>query len=148
MLAPADVQATTLQRFINGWKGWTPEGFLASWTHDCTQQTLPFSLAAPIRSRADSESIFPMMMSFISDFQLEIHNVVHDVTRGKAAIYAISNATTPFGPYRNEHALFLWFDESGEKVQRIEEMFDDAAMRDFQPKFEKYIAQQSARTDG
>jgi hypothetical protein len=56
----------------------------------------------------------------------------------------VSKADTPFGPYTNEHALFLWFDETGEKVQRIEEMFDESAMKDFQPKFEKYLAQKTA----
>lgn len=67
------------------------------------------------------------------------------MAQGKAAIYAIAKADTLLGPYNNEHALFLWLDESGEKVEKIEEMFDDAAMKDFLPKFEQYVAQQKAQ---
>ncbi|KAI0013979.1 hypothetical protein F4779DRAFT_639150 [Xylariaceae sp. FL0662B] len=142
MPAPAEVQAATLERFIEGWSGWTPEGFLASWTSDCTTKTLPFSAGVETRTREESERIFPLMMSCLTNFQLRVHNVVHDPAQGKAAVYAVSKADTPFGPYNNEHAIFLWFDNSGEKVQKIEEMFDDVAMKDFLPKFEKYLAHQ------
>ncbi|KAI1635393.1 hypothetical protein F4809DRAFT_453304 [Biscogniauxia mediterranea] len=141
MPASAEVQAATLNKFIEGWGGWTPEGFLASWHGDCTTKTLPFSAEVPIRTRAETESVFPMMMSFVTNFQLTVHNIVHDVAHSKAAIYATAKADTPFGPYTNEHALFLWFDETGQKVSKIEEMFDSDAMKDFLPKFERYTAQ-------
>lgn len=72
--------------------------------------------------------------------QLTIHNVVHDTTYDKAVIYAFAEADTPFGPYHNEHALFLWFDESGEKVKKIEEMFDTVVMKDILPKINAYVA--------
>jgi hypothetical protein len=74
--------------------------------------------------------------------QLTVHNVVHDVAGGKAVIYALSKADSPWGPYRNEHALFLWFDESGEKVRKIEELFDTVVMNEFLPKIQQYAAQQ------
>jgi len=66
---------------------------------------------------------------------------VHDATQGKASIYAVTDAESPFGRYHNEHCVFLWFDENGEKVERIEEMFDQIFMNDFLPKLEKYIAE-------
>jgi hypothetical protein len=66
------------------------------------------------------------------------------VARGNAAIYALTKADSPFGPYSNEHALFLWFDKSGEKVQKIEELFDTVVMKTFLPKIEQYVAQQKA----
>lgn len=77
--------------------------------------------------------------------QLKIHNIVHDTARGKAVIYALTKADTPVGPYSNEHALFIWFDESGKKVQKIEEMFDSVVMKDILPKLEKYKAEQQAQ---
>ncbi|KAI8944953.1 hypothetical protein F4801DRAFT_158887 [Xylaria longipes] len=83
----------------------------------------------------------PMLMSFLSNFQLTVHTVVHDAPRSKAAIYVVAQADLPVGPYSNEHALFLWFDDSGEKVKRIEEMFDETAMTDFMPKFQTFVAQ-------
>lgn len=70
MPAAAEVQAATLQRFIDGWKGWAPEAFLEVWSDDCTQKTLPFSLDAPIRSRDYYVEVFPTVMSFITNFQV------------------------------------------------------------------------------
>ena len=67
--------------------------------------------------------------------------------QGKAVIYAVTKADTPFGPYNNEHSLFLWFDETGENVQKIEEMFDAVVMKDFLPKLEQYVAQQKAQAE-
>lgn len=74
--------------------------------------------------------------------QLKVHNIVHDSAHGKAVIYAVTNADTPVGPYANEHALFVWFSESGEEISRIEEMFDSAVMKDFLPKLGQYMADQ------
>lgn len=45
-------------------------------------------------------------------------------------------------PYHNEQAVCLWFNESGE-INKIEEMFDNAFMNDFLPKFHDYMAQKA-----
>lgn len=66
---------------------------------------------------------------------------MHDAAQGKASIYAVTDAESPFGPYHNEHSVFVWFDESGQQVKRIEEMFDQIFMNNFLPKLEKYIAE-------
>lgn len=84
------------------------------------------------------------MVSFKYE-QFKVHNIVHDVANGKAVIYALTSANTPFGPYQNEHALFLWFDEDGKKVEKIEEMFDGVFMKDFMPKLEKHLAEHDAK---
>jgi hypothetical protein len=55
-------------------------------------------------------------------------------------IYAIAKADTPFGPYQNEHALFMWFDDAREKVVKIEEMFDTVVMKETLPKLDQYLA--------
>ncbi|KAG6358774.1 hypothetical protein INS49_012293 [Diaporthe citri] len=145
MPAPAEVQAATLDEFIKGWEGWTPRGFLDTWSNSCTQKTLPFSANVPTRTKDHTEHLFPILMSLLTDFQLTVHNVVHDVANGKAAIYAFTKANTPVGPYQNEHALFLWFNEDGKKVEKIEEMFDGVFMKDFMPKLEKHIAEHEAK---
>lgn len=77
-----------------------------------------------------------------------MHNIVHDAAHSKAAIYAITRAETPFGPFGNEHAVFLWFDESGEYVERIEEMFDAVAMKEFLPKISQYVAERDGVNAG
>lgn len=73
MPAPAEVQAATLEKFIKGWSGWTADGFLASWSNDCTQTTLPFSSAVPVRTRAHTEKLFPVLMSVLTNFQVSGH---------------------------------------------------------------------------
>ncbi|PHH92986.1 hypothetical protein CDD83_2819 [Cordyceps sp. RAO-2017] len=145
MLATAEAQAATLERFIQGWSGWTPDGFLATWSEDCTQKQLPYRYGVPLRRRKDVEHLFPILMSLMTNFELTVHNIVHDTAHGKAVIYAATKADTPFGPYENEHSLFVWFDETGGKVQKIEEMFDTLVMQEFQPQIENYLAQLKAQ---
>lgn len=161
----AAAQAATLDKFIKGWASWTPEGFLATWADGCTQQNLPFSSKSPIKTRPDVEHLFPQLMSILTNFevrlmykenkgaypdpaQFKVHNVVHDVAAGKACIYALTKADAPWGPYSNEHALFLWFDESGEKVTKIEELFDNVVMNDVLPRIHQEVARRNAAANG
>lgn len=65
-----EIQAATLHRYIDGWIGWTVDGFLASWSEDCTQQALPFSSGKPPLSRAQAEQLFPHLMSVMTDFKV------------------------------------------------------------------------------
>jgi hypothetical protein len=41
--------------------------------------------------------------------------------------------------------VFVWFDESGENIAKIEEMFDAAFMDEFLPKFHHYMAEKMQR---
>lgn len=41
--------------------------------------------------------------------------------------------------------MFVWFDESGEKINKLEEMFDSVVMRDILPKLEQYKAEKQAK---
>jgi hypothetical protein len=66
---------------------------------------------------------------------------VHDSARGTAAVYATSQADTPFPgeKWTNEYAIFLSFSEDGTKVSRLEEMMDSAFYQSFVPKFQRYL---------
>lgn len=77
-----------------------------------------------------------------------MHNIVHDAANGKACIYALTKADAPWGPYSNEHALFLWFDETGEKVTKIEELFDTVVMADVMPKMIAEAKRRRAAVEG
>jgi hypothetical protein len=74
MPAPAETQTATLNKFIDGWKGWTPDGFLASWSEDCAQVTLPFSSGVAPRTRAITEELFPKLMSILTNFEVRVHH--------------------------------------------------------------------------
>jgi hypothetical protein len=66
----AEVQAATLDKFIQGWAGWTPEGFLATWADGCTQQNLPFSSKSEVKTHAHVEHLFPVLMSILTNFEV------------------------------------------------------------------------------
>ncbi|ORX99968.1 hypothetical protein BCR34DRAFT_606450 [Clohesyomyces aquaticus] len=133
MPAPAEAQAATLERFIKAWGKWTPQ-FLEEWSEDLTFSTLPFSYGKPTRTRAQVQERYLLLIATPTNFQLKIHNVAHDASQGKAAIYAFTKADTAFGPYENEQAVFISFDESGQKVNKIEEMNDTAFRKEWDPK--------------
>ncbi|KAF2232859.1 hypothetical protein EV356DRAFT_560196 [Viridothelium virens] len=142
MPAATEIQKQSIEEFISGWKSWNPSTFLDTLSSDCTQTALPFNSGKPTRSRAELEQLFPILMSTLSKFELTIHNVVHEPTKSQAALYSMAEADTPFGPYKNEQAVFLWLNEEG-KVSKIEEMFDSAFMNEFLPKLQQYMAQKS-----
>ncbi|KAL9094350.1 MAG: hypothetical protein Q9165_003491 [Trypethelium subeluteriae] len=82
-------------------------------------------------------------MEILTNYELEICEIVHDAPRSKAVIYATSKADTPFEDFKwtNEYAVFLSFTEDGKKVKKMEEMVDTAFYREFFPKFQNYLSQ-------
>ncbi|KAG6165915.1 hypothetical protein E4U11_008600 [Claviceps purpurea] len=133
MSTPAQIQADTLKRYIAGWGGWTMESFFSTLSDDFTQKPLPLSCGEPARGR---EQLYPVLSSLMT--MLTIHNTIHDPSNNAAVVYAVADGDTPFGPYHNEQAVFLWFNSKGDKVAQIEELFDSAFMAEFMPKFKKW----------
>ncbi|TVY84587.1 Monooxygenase ptaG [Lachnellula suecica] len=166
MSAPANIQAATIDKYVAGWKKMSPQEMLATWSGNATQQGLPFTMSQPPKTRAQVEASLPKLSEILLNFKvtvtiyhgyirhfnlthpkLTIHNVVHDPSKGKAVIYAVSQADTPFGvPWRNEYASFLTFDESGEKIVKLEEMVDSAFVKAFLPPFQKYMSEQASQS--
>lgn len=72
--------------------------------------------------------------------QLTVRHVVHDAANNKAAIYASSKGTLPWGNWQMDYAAFLTFSEAGDKVDALEEMLDTARLQEFGPKFGEYLA--------
>ncbi|KAH6629943.1 hypothetical protein B0J18DRAFT_85841 [Chaetomium sp. MPI-SDFR-AT-0129] len=142
MATPADVQQATLARFVAGWKNWSAAEMAQVWSEDYTQAALPFSLGHPPRTRAQVEATLPLLQKVVTDYELTIHNVVHDTAQGKAVVYALSKGTTPFGKWDNEYAVFFTFDQSREHIVKIEEMVDTAFMKEFFPKFQNFVREQ------
>ena len=70
---------------------------------------------------------------------------MHDAEEGKAVIYAVSRADTPFGiEWRNEYACFVTLDATRERIIKLEEMVDSAFMKSFYPVFQKYLSEQAS----
>lgn len=170
MSSTIETQRNTLETFIDGWKGWTPEGMMSTFSDDCTQSALPFTMHQPRRNIEDMRAVLPRLMGVVDNYQvwfavpsvtrcvyiytiqlttfhglslkqLKIHNVVHDTASRKAAVYAISKGDTPFGDWDMEYAVFVEFNEHGDKITKLEEMLDSAFMKEFAPKFHSFMAQ-------
>ncbi|KAI3318564.1 hypothetical protein HD806DRAFT_540176 [Xylariaceae sp. AK1471] len=144
MPAPANIQAATLDKFISGWKKWSPEAWMATWSQDCKQQLLPFSLGVPYRSKAETQVFLPKLMGVLTNYKMDVHEIVHDVARSKAAIYIISTADTPWEDFKwtNEYAVFVTFTEDGTEINSFKEMVDTAFFQQFFPRFQKFLAEQ------
>ncbi|KAK4233719.1 hypothetical protein C8A03DRAFT_47798 [Achaetomium macrosporum] len=141
MPAPAHIQAATLGKFLAAWNDQNAQDTIALWSDDFKQRLLPLSLGTPVQSRAEAEAIYPKLTGSLTNWKLEIREIVHDTARGTAAVYATSQADTPLPgeKWTNEYALFLSFTEDGTKVSRLEEMVDTAFYRHFFPKFQQYL---------
>ncbi|KAL2194790.1 hypothetical protein P885DRAFT_42316 [Corynascus similis CBS 632.67] len=146
MAPSASTQAATLERFLDAWKRWDASAWLATFADDFTQVTLPFGMKVPSRDRTQVEQVLPKLMKVVQDYKLTIHEVVHDAAKNKAAIYCMSEGTTPWGPWAMEYAVFIRFTEAGDRVAHLEEMLDSAFMKEFAPKFGQYLREQSVAT--
>lgn len=69
--------------------------------------------------------------------------MVHDTSKNKAAVYAMSTGDTDFGPWNLEYSTFVTFNGAGDKIARVEEMLDSAFMKEFGPKFGKYLQEKN-----
>jgi len=56
--------------------------------------------------------------------QMEMFDLTVDLQQRKTACWSSLSATTPVGPYSNEYAWFLTFDETGKKITAITEFID------------------------
>jgi ketosteroid isomerase-like protein len=74
--------------------------------------------------------------------QMEIVKIVNDTEEHVAVVHAKGFAETEFAPYRNEYAFFLFFDEEGRKVRRIEEFVDSKFSGGFFEKMQAYLKTQ------
>lgn len=77
MPAPAHVQAATLNKFLEAWKKWDASEWLATFSSDFEQVSLPFSMGMPARSRAEVDLILPKLMESVTNYQVSCHIIAN-----------------------------------------------------------------------
>ncbi|KAF4213578.1 hypothetical protein CNMCM8980_001909 [Aspergillus fumigatiaffinis] len=160
MPAPADIQAATLNKFLAAWREGSAPDTMALWSDDFKQRLLPLSLGeSSFRSRDQAALFYPGLVESLRNWEVRfcsfsqigvsysllVSEYFIDLLApehwGTAAVYATSQADTPFPgeKWTNEYAIFLSFSEDGTKVSRLEEMMDSAFYQSFVPKFQRYL---------
>lgn len=78
MPADAKIQAATLDKFIQGWKEWTPEGMMGVMGEGYTQRTLPFSLGHAPRSKPEVEFMLPKLIDTVKNYKVYLPPVLSE----------------------------------------------------------------------
>ncbi|PTB35082.1 uncharacterized protein TrAFT101_006388 [Trichoderma asperellum] len=136
----ASLQAATIDRFVEGWKINSGEAWTELWADGCTNTILPFSLNCTPMSKSDV--IRSKHFSNISNWKLEVYEILHDTAKGKSAIYATSSADTRFGDFKwaQEYAAFITLTEDRMKIGHITEMVDTAFFAEMGRQSAKFAA--------
>lgn len=70
MPAPEKTQAATLEKFIDAWKRWDAQEWLALFSDEFTQVTLPLGLGIPSRPRAQVAQVLPALMATVKSYEV------------------------------------------------------------------------------
>lgn len=70
---------------------------------------------------------------------MEIQKIVNDSDQHMAVVHAKGYGETPVGSYKNEYAFFLYFNEQGTKVVRVEEFVDSEFSNTFFERVGEYM---------
>ncbi|KAH0594815.1 hypothetical protein MHUMG1_07650 [Metarhizium humberi] len=139
----ASLQAATIDRFVEGWKINSGEAWTELWADGCTNTILPFSLNCAPMSKA--HVLGSKHFGNVSNWKLEVYEVLHDTAKGKSAVYATSSADTRFGNFKwsQEYAAFITLTEDRMKIGHITEMVDTAFFAEMGRQSAKFAAAES-----
>ncbi|KAJ9605937.1 hypothetical protein H2200_009786 [Cladophialophora chaetospira] len=141
MISSASTQAATLEKFIQAWRDQDVEGTISLWSDDFTQTLLPASLGVPTKSRQMAEVVYGKLTRSLTNWKLNVKEIVHDTKQGTAAVYATSQADLPIPGEKwvMDYAVFMSFTEGGTKISRLNEMVDTSCFQQLFPKLQKYM---------
>lgn len=153
---------------IDAFKAWDMDRIMAYRADNCIQEIAPSkllfsslslpshsikltvsteSLGQPARDNAAYRQYFEATMPLFTNFTPTAHEIIVDEAGNKASIWCSSTAETPVGPYANEYTLFLYFNETGDKVVRVVEFVDSDFSRAFFGKMAKLAAQKQGQAN-
>lgn len=70
MPASQQVQAQTLEKFIEGWRTISAESWTALWSDKCTQRFLPLAMGIPPSSKPEIMAQLPQLLSVLSNWEV------------------------------------------------------------------------------
>ncbi|ROW15308.1 hypothetical protein VPNG_03042 [Cytospora leucostoma] len=128
---------------IEAYRSWDIERIMAYRTDDCTQEVIPKSLKQTPQDNATYRKYFASIVPLFQDFQPTIHEIVEDERENKAFIWVSSKGETVIGPYGNEYTILLYFNDAGDKVEKIVEFVDSAYTKEFFTRLAKHTAKRA-----
>lgn len=72
--------------------------------------------------------------------QITPKSIVYDTEARRSVLYATVDTLTVIGPASMEFVMMLKFDETGNKVTRIDEFFDSAVYSSFFGRLQEYLS--------
>lgn len=70
-MAPSgEVQAETLQKFLDAWAAWDFDAWRQTFDENFTQVTMPFNMNVPERTLEEVEHALPKLMEMVDDYEV------------------------------------------------------------------------------
>ncbi|KAI3324031.1 hypothetical protein HD806DRAFT_496263 [Xylariaceae sp. AK1471] len=115
---------------------WTVESALRLRTPNCTHQIHPASLKRPCMTNADLAAFFASVQKLYQNYKITVRDAetLVDVDNRSVVLHADGTADTILGPFRNEYIFIVKMDETGSRIQHVDEFVDSAAVVDLVPR--------------
>lgn len=76
MATEGNVQRTTLDKFLAAWKNWSAADMIATWSDNCTQMALPFSMGHQVRSRSEVQATLPLLQQAVTEYKVSTQSIL------------------------------------------------------------------------
>lgn len=114
---------------------------------DCVRYYYPKSMGYPPQDNESYGRSLHRLATIFDDFSLAIDEIVEDREARTMCLWLTAKAGSKAGLYQNDY-VWLWdFDETGTKIVRSKEFSDAVQNKEFYPKLQAAMRQQS-ETEG
>ncbi|GAD98459.1 hypothetical protein PTT_17281 [Paecilomyces variotii No. 5] len=138
MTTIAENQVRAMHELFKGYDEYTVEGVMRARAPECTHGILPKSLGRETKNNEEYSQFFAAIAPIMKTFKVTVHRIVNDPEHRELVCYASGVGESPVGLYKNEYVFFLNFNETGEKITKIEEFVDSAFAKEYLAKVLEY----------
>lgn len=137
-----------VQAFNGTWDEQVLEAAMVARAPECVHYMLPRSLGFPAQNNEQWTAHFRSIIGTITDSKVSItcgsvwiyqvlimeQTTINDIVvapeERRVVIHSSVTASATVGRFSNEYVWFFTFDQEGQKITRIDEMMDSAAVKD------------------